>query len=115
MIFLLAGLAAFPIAGLGAPYAPARVVVAPERKWCEVRYQLSTDAPIAKVATFYRAEAARAGVPLFHDSAAKFADYRLLVFIAQPKFLSVVIGRQDGRTNIRVGYKIGNAATCGAR
>jgi hypothetical protein len=54
-------------------------------------------------------------VALFNDTQAKFADYRNLTFIAQPKFMKVVIDRQEGRTNVFVSYKIGNASTCSAR
>jgi hypothetical protein len=115
MLFAVAALVALPAFGLGAPYAPARIVAAPERKGCYVRYRLSTDAPIASVAAFYRIEAARTGVALFDDTQAKFADYRNLTFIAQPKFMNVVIDRQEGRTNVFVGYKIGNASTCSTR
>jgi len=115
MILLAATLVALPASGLGAPYAPAHIVAAPERKGCYVRYQLSTDAPIASVVAFYRSEAARAGAALFDDTRAKFADYRNLVFIAQPKFMNVVTDRQEGRTNVFVTYKIGNIATCAAR
>jgi len=115
MILLAAALVALPASGLGAPYPHARIIAAPERKDCYVRYRLSTDDPIASVAAFYRAEAARAGVPLFHDSAAKFADYRLLVFIAQPKFLNVIVDRQEGHTKVSVSYKPGKASTYSAR
>lgn len=115
MILLAATLVALPASGLGAPYAPAHIVAAPERKGCYVRYHLSTDAPIASVVAFYRTEAARAGVALFNDTQAKFADYRNLTFIAQPKFMNIVIDRQEGRTNVFVSYKIGNASTCSAR
>jgi hypothetical protein len=115
MILLAAALVALPASGLGAPYAPAQIVAAPERKGCYVRYHLSTDAPIASVAAFYRAEATRAGMPLLDDSKAKFADYRNVTFIAQPKFLNVVIDRQAGRTNVIVSYRIDSALTCVAR
>lgn len=115
MILLAATLVALPASGLGAPYAPAHIVAASERKGCYVRYQLFTDAPIASVVAFYRSEAARAGVALFDDTQAKFADYRNLTFIAQPKFLNVVIDRQERRTNVFVSYKIDNTSTCSAR
>lgn len=114
MILLAAALVALPASGLGAPYAPAHIVAAPERKGCYVRYRLSTGAPIASVAAFYRAEAARAGVPLLDDTRAKFANFRDVTFVAQPKFMTVAIDRQNGRTNVVVSYKIGNASSCEA-
>jgi hypothetical protein len=84
MILIAAALVTLPASGLGTPYAPARIVAAPDRKGCYVRYHLFTDAPIASVVAFYQTEVARASVALFHDTQAKFADYRNLTFIAQP-------------------------------
>ncbi len=62
MSLVVAALLVLPATGFGAPYTPARIVAAPERKGCYVRYRLSTNDPIASVVAFYRSEATRAGV-----------------------------------------------------
>ena len=64
-----------------------------------------------RVANFYRSEARQAGISLLEDST-RFADYRMMVFVTQPRLLDVVMDRKNGETHIRVRYKIGGAATC---
>jgi hypothetical protein len=104
-MMLFAALAVLPSAGMGTPYPGAHLEAAPERRSCYVRYRASTSAGIAQVADFYKAEAAGAGVPLLDDTDAKFSDYRTLTFIAQPKFMFVLLDRKDSHTTIVVSFK----------
>ena len=104
MIMMALALAAAPGAGLGAPYSNATMEGAVERQPCMTRYRLSTADPIDRVASFYRAQAANAGVALLDDSAGKFPNYRTLLFAHQPRMLYVVLSREHGRTTARVGY-----------
>jgi hypothetical protein len=111
MILLLSALGAFPISGLGTPYTPARLVSAPVRKGCYIRYDLATNDPIAPIAAFYRREAVQARVSLLNDTT-RFTDYRMMTFVTQPKFMSVLMDRQDGRTKVRVTYKVSGSPAC---
>jgi hypothetical protein len=111
-MLLIAALVALPSSGVGAPYPDARLQAAPEQQSCYIRYQASTNAGIAQVADFYTAEATRAGVSLLDDTQEKFADYRTLTFVAQPKFMFVMLDRKDGHTIVLVRYKTSGAANC---
>lgn len=106
MLLVALALAQFPITGIGAPYPAATIQGTVEQQSCGTRYVISTTDPIGKLVTFYRAQAAAAGVPLLDDSAAKFADYRTLVFMKRPRFLDVVLARHNGRTTARVSYHL---------
>lgn len=70
------------------------------------RYTVSSADPLAKIASFYRDQAATAQVPLLDDSDSKFSKYRTLVFVRQPRFLDVVLTRENGRTMVRVAYHL---------
>ena len=111
MLFALL-LSALPATGFGAPYPSAQLDGAPDLQFCLTRYRFFTADPIGAVAGFYRAEAARAHVPLLDDSDARFADYRTLVFVQQPRFLDVVLSRKGGRTLATVGFRAKAVAGC---
>lgn len=113
MIVILAALLALPVSGYGAPYPRAQIASKPEQKGCFIRYKLSTGDPIARVANFYRSEAAQAKLALLSDTSQ--LDSRMIVFVTQPKLLDVVINRQNGRTLISVSYKVIGASTCRER
>lgn len=112
LILFVAALAASPSSGLGAVYPGAVAETVPGGQRCYSRYRFSTGAGIAQVASFYRVEAEGAGVPLFDDTNAKFADYRTLLFMAEPKFMFVVLDRKDGQTMARVVFKTGGGPAC---
>lgn len=109
-MLLVAALLALPSSGIGAPFPGATLLGAPEQRSCYFRYRASTAASIAHVANFYAAEAMRAGIALLDDTKTKFADYRTLAFIAQPKFMFVLLDRKDSRTTIVVRYKTSSTA-----
>jgi hypothetical protein len=94
--------------GIGAPYPGAHIETPPEQHSCFTRYRASTTASIAQVAGFYTAEAARAGIPLADDTKGQFPDYRTLTFIAQPKFMFVLLDRRDQHTTIVVSFHTRN-------
>jgi hypothetical protein len=106
MLLVALALALLPIHGIGAPYPAATIQGTVEQQPCRTRYDMSSTDPISKLATFYLAQAAAAGVPLLDDSGAKFADYRTFVFVKQPRFLDVVLARHNGRTTARIGYHL---------
>ena len=112
MIMLVAVFGTLPSPSFGVPYPGARFEAAPEQRSCYTRYRLSTDAGIAKVADFYTAEATRAGVALVDDTKTRFADYRTLTFITQPKFMFVILDRRADRTIVVVSYKMSAAPDC---
>lgn len=106
-MILLAALLALPGSGFGAPYPHGRLEAAPERQGCYIRYRLATPDSMLQVATFYRVEAAKAGVRLLDDTNTKFPDFRVLAFVTQPKFMDVTMGLEGGHTVVRVSYKTG--------
>lgn len=106
MLLLALALAALPTRGIGVPYPAAVVEGAVDEQRCRTRYAISSTDPISAFAAFYRIQAATAGVPLLDDSGERFANYRTLVFVKQPRFLNVVLIRQHSRTVARIGYHL---------
>ena len=68
------------------------------------RYTVASADALAKIARFYRDQAATAQVSLLGDS--EFSKYRTLVFVRQPRFLEMVLTRKNGRTMARVAYHL---------
>ena len=98
--------------GFGAMYPGGVPVGSPGHVFCSIRYKFTTADPIDAVATFYARQAKLARVALLNDSAAKFADYRTLVFVQQPKFLSVTMSRTGGRTTAQISFHVAAEADC---
>jgi len=107
-MIMLAALLALPSSGFGAPYPHAKLEGAPEQHGCYVRYRLTTQDSMLQVAGFYRVQAAKAGVKLLDDTNTKFADFRVLSFVTQPKFMDVTMGLEGGHTVARVSFKTGD-------
>ena len=107
---LLAAMTSSP--SVGALYPHGVLSGAPEHSFCSTRYRFTTDDPIDRVAAFYRSEADAAQIPVLDDSQAKFVDYRTVVFVQEPKFLSVVISRKSGQTQAIVSYHLDRQDKC---
>lgn len=112
MIYAILGVTLAATGSLGALYPHATIETPIAHEQCGTRYTLSTPDPIDKVADFYEAQAAAAGVQLFDDSADKFPDYRTLLFLAKPRFMFVLMDRKGAQTTIRVAYTLTVAPGC---
>ena len=112
MLLVSIALAALPAQGLGAAYPAATLEGAVEQQRCMTRYTVSSADPLAKIARFYRDQAATAQVPLLGDSDSQFSKYRTLVFVRHPRFLDVVLTRKNGRTTVRVAYHLTKPPGC---
>jgi len=107
MMMLITALLALPSRGLGSMYPGASLQAPPEQLECYTQYEASTAAEMERVADFYTAEAARAGVRLSEDTKSKFPDHRGLTFIGRSKFMFVVLDRRGSVTAIDVRFKTG--------
>ena len=104
-MILLAALLALPTTGFGALYPHGRLEGVPEQQGCYTRYRFATADTMLQVASFYRTQAANAGVKLLDDSGTKFPAYRTLAFVTQPRFMDVTMGLEGGHTDVRVSFK----------
>jgi hypothetical protein len=83
-----------------------------EHRRCITRYRLSSADPIDRIADFYREQAAAAGIPALGSSAIESPDYGVLIFVRQPRFLSVVLTRRQGHSTARVAYQAQLSSGC---
>ena len=86
-----------------------------ETAGCGLRYAFTAKASVKQIGDFYRAEAARAHLPLTSHSGDKELDARLLIFGEKGpgRVLSVVIGEAPGETKVRVYYVLDRPMTPG--
>ncbi|MBO9711701.1 hypothetical protein [Sphingomonas sp.] len=108
----LAGFALSVTMPLGAPYPGAAMLGAADRQKCMTSYRLKTADSLDRVAGFYAAEASAAHTPLVADTGAGSKNYRTLVFISQPRYLSIVLSRDGGETSVRVRFHLDRPAGC---
>ena len=103
-------------APLGEIYPGGRMSSPPEAKGCGGHgYTYDAEAPVKKIADFYLAEAARAGLPLIGDKGDGDSGPRLLAFGEKGpgRVLSVTISHFRAATRVRVYYVVDRPHTAG--